>query len=361
MSRVHVLLSLLHKYIYFPLPLSESRVHLLLRHHYICVLSASCLRCKLADTINSGTNTHNLQFNRGVVSFTNFQFRHLIERTIRFLAVGGMNVRASTQVVPHGTGAADENSYEANSHGYTHRSEDLQLANSEPFPVVEIMAPLSSSSKLVLSLTTLLYFLWILVSYPFMRISGRAYLNSRSHRDRLIQSDQWSRHAHSRADAFSPVISVTNFKRVGNTGAYQMSQAKRRQQSVCSFAVPLHTWNWSNICTVTPEDWIRWTWQLCGPEVYRASSREAGRQGVANIWKKTRRLHNSEQYIRDFQGLNAARNVPVLSFLKMLADFNRLTFLDKILIKSYMRDHNNRRGLSPTKTLDSTFVDLRMS
>lgn len=280
--------------------------------------------------------------------FTNFQFRHLIERTIRFLAVGGMNVRASAQVVPHGTGAADENSYEANSHGYTHRSEDLQLANSEPFPVVEIMAPLSSSSKLVLSLTTLLYFLWILVSYPFMRISGRAYLNSRSHRDRLIQSDQWSRHTHSRADAFSPIISVTNFKRVGNTGAYQMSQAKGDNSQ--SAPLQFHFTRGTEVISVPLLP--RTEYDEHGNYVDLKFTELLHEKQVAKEWRifeTTRRLHNSEQYIRDFQGLNAARNVPVLSFLKMLADFNRLTFLDKILIKSYMRDHNNRRGLSPTK------------
>lgn len=197
MSRVHVLLSLLHKYIYFPLLFQN------LASIFFSVIITFVCFLHLAYGANWPIPSIPVQiliiFSLIEASFlfTNFQFRHLIERTIRFLAVGGMNVRASTQVVPHGTGAADENSYEANSHGYTHRSEDLQLANSEPFPVVEIMAPLSSSSKLVLSLTTLLYFLWILVSYPFMRISGRAYLNSRSHRDRLIQSDQWSRHAHS--------------------------------------------------------------------------------------------------------------------------------------------------------------------
>lgn len=274
--------------------------------------------------------------------FTNFQFRHLVERTIRFLAVGNMNLRSDTQNTQFGYSNAEVMS--GNSGG----PRDLQLANSEPFSVTEIMSPLSSSSKLILSLAITAYFFWVLISYPFMRISGRVYLRPLSSREKLIQSDQRQRSEQQLKDVLSPVATVNNFQRTENNITHQAPHA--------------HLDN--NQSTST---WIRFTQGKDLVSVPLLPKTEYDKNGnyidleftnllrkkqaakERHIFEKTRRIYNSEQYIRDFQNLNAASNVPMLSFLKMLAEFNRLACLDKMLIKSYMRDYKHRKNLAATK------------
>lgn len=284
--------------------------------------------------------------------FTNFQFRHLVERTIRFLAVGNMNVHSNAQLFRYNMSVAsshgDGNSGENNSSGYTSGSGDLQLVNSEPFPVVEIMAPLSSSSKLVLSLATAAYFFWVLISYPFMRISGRVYFSPLSRRDRLIQSDKWQIADQQCKDKPSPVVSIDNFQSTGSTTARQLLHAKKARLQVA------HLWlQFTRGTDVVSIPLLPKTeYDADGNYVdleFAELLREKQTARELRIFERTRRLHNSEQYIRDFQGLNAANNVPILSFLKMLAEFNRLSFLDKILIKSYMRDYRSRTNLSANK------------